>query len=302
MGSVFVNAEGQLRNGWWMLVFTVVLFCLGVPATFAGSALRHAGVSGAWLTPSSFLVTLAATWLCTRMRREPLASVGFRLDRRWALEFAAGAGLGGAVMVLAAGLVWAAGGLRFELDPGRGAAGLLSGLYLFTLVAFFEETLFRGFLFQRLRDGLGVPAAQVLLALLFAYAHWGNPGMHGATKLWATLNIALAAVLLGLAYLRTHSLALPIGMHLGWNWTQGNLLGFGVSGTTDQPGWLRPVFLGKPDWVTGGTFGLEASVFGVVAVLLAIGLLWRWKGIRPYSAQGPLPDLPEAHGPLHEGP
>lgn len=293
MGSVFVSSEGQLRNGWWIAIFALVLFCLGVPATFATTALQHAGIPGVWLMPSTFLITLATTWICTRMRKEPLASVGFRLDRRWALELALGTGLGAAVMVLAAVLVWSAGGLRFVMDPQRSLAGLLGGLALFTVVAFFEETLFRGFLFQRLRDGLGAPAAQVLLALLFAYAHWGNPGMQGATKAWATLNIALAAVFLGLAYLRTASLALPIGIHLGWNWTQGNVLGFGVSGTTDQHGWLKPVFLGRPDWVTGGAFGLEASVFGVVAVLLGIGLLWRWRPATAAPSTAPAPAGPD---------
>ncbi|MDP2875687.1 MAG: CPBP family intramembrane metalloprotease, partial [Holophaga sp.] len=127
-------------------------------------------------------------------------------------------------------------------------------------------------------DGIGEWPTQIVLALLFGIAHWGNPGMLGAVKYWATLDIALAAVFLGLAYLRTRSLALPIGIHLGWNWTQGNVLGFGVSGTTGHPGWIRPIFHGKPEWMSGGTFGIEASIFGVIAVLIGIYLLWQWKG------------------------
>jgi hypothetical protein len=158
------------------------------------------------------------------------------------------------------------------------------------LVALWEENLFRGFLFQRLVDGLGAWPAQVILALLFAQAHWGNPGMHGATKAWATLDIALAAVFLGLAYLRTRSLALPIGIHLGWNWTQGNVLGFGVSGTSVQHGWVHPVFQGKPEWMSGGAFGLEASLFGVLAVLVGILLLWWWQGSAGARAADPMPE------------
>ena len=73
--------------------------------------------------------------------------------------------------------------------------------------------------------------------------------MQGVTKFWASLGIALAAVLLGLAYLRTRSLALPIGIHLGWNWFQGNILGFGVSGNS-QRGWVQPLFHGKAQWVS----------------------------------------------------
>jgi hypothetical protein len=111
--------------------------------------------------------------------------------------------------------------------------------------------------------------------------HWGNPGMHGATKIWATVNIALAAVLLGLCYLRTRSLALPIGVHLGWNWAQGSLLGFGVSGTTDIKGLWTPVFHSKPEWLTGGAFGLEASLVCTLVCGVAILGLWRWKGLAP---------------------
>lgn len=293
MGTVFVNADGQLRNGWWALVFILFLAALGTVAGLLAAPLRAAGVASPWLTPGTFLAALAATWACTRLRRERLASVGFRMDRRWALECAVGTALGAGVMLLAAALVLVAGGVRFTLEPGRSLGGLLMGLYLFIFVALFEEALFRGFLFQRLRDGLGASGAQVLMALFFAYAHWRNPGMHGATKAWATLNIALAAILLGLGYLRSNSLALPIGMHLGWNWTQGNLLGFGVSGTTDQHGWLKPVFLGRPDWVTGGAFGLEASVFGVVAVLVAIAVLWRWRPSSAAPSTGPAPAAPD---------
>ena len=122
---------------------------------------------------------------------------------------------------------------------------------------------------------------QLVFAGLFALGHWGNPGMHGATRAWATLNIGLAAILLGFCYLRTRSLALPIGVHLGWNWAQGSLLGFGVSGTTDIKGVWSPVFHGRPEWLTGGAFGLEASVVCTLVCSATILVLWRWRG--PFS-------------------
>ena len=105
----------------------------------------------------------------------------------------------------------------------------------------------------------------------------GQDGMEGATLAWATLDTALGAILLGLAYLRSGSLALPIGIHFGWNWVQGSVLGFDVSGF-GQAGWLSPELLGKPQWLSGGAFGPEASVFAVVVDTAAIALLWRWKG------------------------
>jgi hypothetical protein len=143
--------------------------------------------------------------------------------------------------------------------------------------------------FQRLVDGAGPLIAQVSMAILFAVAHWDNPGMEGATQVWATLDTALGAVLLGLAFLRTGSLALPIGIHFGWNWVQGSVLGFDVSGI-GQAGWLSPELLDKPQWLSGGTFGPEASVFAVLVDVVSIVLLWRWKGAteRPLDRTTPV--------------
>jgi hypothetical protein len=291
MESIFFNDRKALRNGWWVLIYLGILVACISSFQLLIPVLKRVGIrNGDWVVGLLFLFSLLATWICARLRKEPLASVGWRLDGRWAREFAWGTLFGAGVMVLAAGLLWAVGGVTWELDPARGFRALGLGFAVFVVVALWEEHLFRGFIFQRLVEGVGVWPTQVILALLFGVAHWGNPGMHGAVKVWATLDIALAAVFLGLAYLRTRSLALPIGIHLGWNWTQGNVLGFGVSGTTTQHGWVHPVFQGKPEWVSGGAFGLEASLLGVIAVLVGIVLLWRWQGSAGVPAGGAQPE------------
>jgi len=286
MTKVFFNAEGRLRNGWWALLFLAFLG-LGL-ATFRASIplFKHAGIgSGDWVLAVLFGLSLLATWACTHLRKEPLASVGFQLNRRWAKELAYGILLGAGVMLLGALFVALFGGVTWELHPARSLRLAATGFAVFSLVALWEENLFRGFLFQRLVEGLGIWPTQLLLAVFFALSHWGNPGMNGATKAWASLGIGLAAIFLGLAYLRTRSLALPVGIHLGWNWTQGDLLGFGVSGSVDRPGLLRPLFHGKPEWLSGGTFGLEASALGVLAIVIGIAMLWRWRGIAPEAPQ-----------------
>jgi membrane protease YdiL (CAAX protease family) len=275
LSRCFFNDAGGLRNGWWALFFLV---CVGVTTrvyTPLSHGLQALGVAKDWLHPLPIAMVLLATWICTRLRREPLSRVGLRMDRRWAREFAWGSAIGLGGMALATGLIVAVGGVRFELDPARSLGAMGFGLYMFLSVAALEELLFRGFLFQRLVAGIGVWPAQVALALLFAFAHWGNPGMEGAAKVWASFDIALAAIALGLAYLRTGSLALPIGLHLGWNWAQGYLLGFGVSGV-DMSGWLQPVFQGLPSWITGGDFGPEASAMGVIADLAMLAVIWKW--------------------------
>ncbi len=275
--TMFFNSDGRLRNGWWMLVFIGCVALTRFVYRPVTHGLKDLGVAAGWLEPASFLFILLATWACTRLRKEPLSNVGFVLDRRWLSEIAWGTLIGMGSMLAAVAMIWAIGGVRLELNPARSLMTLGYGFYMFLFVALFEETLFRGFLFQRLLDGAGVWVAQIAMALLFAVSHWGNPGMHGATEVWASIDIALAAVMLGLAYLRTRSLALPVGLHLGWNWMQGHVLGFGVSGI-DQPGWFHPVFLGKAQWLTGGAFGPESSAFAVVVDLITVFLIWKWKG------------------------
>ena len=280
MRGLFLDDHGALRSGWRILQFILILGALG----FALSTLGRIGppawqgaFPGRWADAA---VALAATWLCLRAEGEPLASAGLRPGGRFLQEVALGT-LGGAVLMLAvAGLIRGLGGLHWVRTPGVGAGSLVAGAWLYLAVACHEELLFRGYPFQRAVQGLRFTGAQALFAAAFVAAHWDNPGMAGATRLWATLNIGLAGLLMGFAWRRTGSLALPIGLHLGWNWTQGTLLGFGVSGTGGA-GWWTPVFHDRPEWLTGGAFGLEATAACALLCGAAVAGLWRWRGRMP---------------------
>ena len=277
MNKLLRNDTGQLRNGWWILVFAAVFLASQFVYRPVSKGLRHIGLDRDWLAPLPVVFLLGVTWICLRLRRQRLADVGLRMDAAWARQLLAGIALGGVEMLAVAALILLAGGVRFELDPARALAALAHGAWLFAWAAVIEELLFRGFVFQRLVDGLGALPALLLMAALFALGHWDNPGMEDGTRVVAVLDTALAGFMLGLAWLRTGSLALPLGIHFGWNWTQGSLLGFDVSGLA-QAGWLHPLLLDKPQWLTGGAFGPEASLFSVGVDLLVIALLWRWKG------------------------
>ena len=285
MKRVFVDSNDRLRNGWWILLFVVLMLASRWVYTPTSRVLQKLGATPDVLELLRFAFLLLVTWICVRLRKERLSSVGFELNVRWAREFGIGSCCGIASALLAVVMIWTVGGVRLELDPARSLTVLLHGLFLFLSVALFEETLFRGFVFQRFVAGVGRWIAQITVGLLFASAHWDNPDMDGPILAWATLELFLGAVLLGLAYLRTRSLALPIGIHLGWNWALGPVLGFGVSGF-EQAGWFRPLLQDMPEWVTGGRFGPEASLFAVIADLSLILLLWRWKGSVPSQVRG----------------
>ena len=275
--KVFLDPEGALRNGWKALGYFLLVVAISLLLSPLYRLLPRALRTVFPPQGTGVLACLAAAWCFLRTEDAPLGSLGLRLNGRFLSHLLLGT-LGGCALIgAAAGLVWSLGGLHWTRTPGVGLAPLAKAAWLFLAVALFEELLFRGYAFQRAARGLGFTGAQTAFALIFALLHWGNPGMAGATRAWATVNIALAALLLGFCWRRTGSLALPIGVHLGWNWTQGSLLGFGVSGTASQ-GWWTPVFHGRPEWLTGGSFGLEASLPGVLVCGAAVLALGAWKG------------------------
>ena len=149
-------------------------------------------------------------------------------------------------------------------------------LTLLAAAAATEELLFRGFLFQRLIEGIGIWPAQLAIAALFVLTHSDALREIGPLAYLAGANIFLASILFGLAYVRTQSLAMPLGLHFAANVVQGPILGFGVSGD-EQPGLLAPTFDSASDWLTGGAFGLEASVPGIMCVLVLLVVFLRGK-------------------------
>jgi membrane protease YdiL (CAAX protease family) len=278
LSTCFIRPQGSVRSGWKVLGFMALFMSLGILISSVARAVHVPRLDMTALVWMNAAIMALASLICVRLERRSFQDLGFRLGRRWLGECLAGT-LGGILLILlTALLVKGLGGFHWERAGEVGARQLLLAAWTFLGVAFNEEIMSRGFPFQRLVEGAGPWVGQLVFAALFALLHWGNPGMSGATKVWATLNIGLAAILLGFCYLRTRSLALPIGVHLGWNWAQGSLLGFGVSGTSEAKGLWTPVFHGKPEWLTGGAFGLEASLMCTLVCGAAILALWRWRG------------------------
>ena len=131
---------------------------------------------------------------------------------------------------------------------------------LFFLVAVSEEIFFRGILFRMINRRWNIWAALVISALIFSGLHILNDN----ATLWSSIAIAIeAGSLLGAAYAYSKNIWLPIGIHWIWNYTQGNILGFPVSGEDNVTSIITPEISG-PQWLTGGSFGAEASVISAV--------------------------------------
>jgi hypothetical protein len=147
-------------------------------------------------------------------------------------------------------------------------AAAVLGVIIFGALA--EELMFRGYPFQRLIEGIGPTGAIVVFSMLFGVVHLSNPG---ATA-WGLVNTIAIGILLSVAYLRTGALWMPWGFHLAWNSTLGLLLGLPVSGLRLFNVAVHTTALG-PKWLTGGSYGIEASIPGACAIILGLIIIWK---------------------------
>jgi membrane protease YdiL (CAAX protease family) len=273
---------GPLKAAGWTVLFLVAGFVLTVVIAAGGFALTGGiGVPGGPAPRDLMIQTVSgllgfglATW-----------AIGIRVlrltpsDLRWLPLAGAGRGfsrgllLGSLPAVLALVLSVVLGDARFLRDAG-GPLGYLSQVGLTALMlapaALVEELIFRGVGQVVLARAFGRLPAILALSALFALAHILNPN-----PTWlGLLNIALAGVLLGIAFYAPGGIWTAWGVHLGWNATLA-ALDAPVSGLPFRIPWIdyRP---GGPAWLTGGSFGPEGGLLATGAILLATGAVWHW--------------------------
>ena len=171
---------------------------------------------------------------------------------------------GAALMAGVIGVLWLAGSYTVTA-VNTGVLWLRSLLIFGLATGIAEEIIFRGVLFRIIDERWGLWPALTVSALFFGFAHASNAN----ATLWSSIAIAIeAGILLGVVYHVTKSLWVCIGMHMAWNFFEGTVFGSAVSGIAARGSWLQPQFSG-PDWLTGGSFGIEASVLTVLLSLAA---------------------------------
>ena len=257
---------------------------------------------GSALTSLMSAVTVAmAVYLAGRwFDRRRFSSFGFHFSRQWWLDLVFGFGLAGVLMGLvfaveaAFGWVEVTGTWQSSGSPFWQEIGL--ALLAFICVGFYEEMLFRAYHLRNLAEGLNIswigPRWALALALIlssaaFSLGHLANPNAS-----WSgIINIFLAGFFLSAGFLLTGEMAIPIGLHIGWNFFQGNIFGFPVSGT-DAGASVITIQQAGLDLLTGGKFGPEGGLVGLIAILLGLAAVAGWVRLtrRKVSLQNQLAD------------
>ncbi len=192
------------------------------------------------------------------------------VERRKATEFSTGGmihetlyglGVGSGIMVLLVFIMFVSG---FYIVKGFNSevTTYINFIFIYTILAFEEELIFRLILFRLVEESLGTWVSILFQIFLFGFVHAFNPN----ATFWSSLAIGVeAGILLSAVYIYTRRMWFALALHMAWNYTQGVIFGINVSGFS-ATGIIEPVISG-PDILTGGSFGLEASMISIVICL-----------------------------------
>jgi membrane protease YdiL (CAAX protease family) len=216
------------------------------------------------------LGVLLAAYILLRIDHRPMADLGLSLSGHfksliWGMLIAV------VIYLIGFGASLMLGGIEV-VDVHFSLYAMSSGFLLYIIVAITEEVMVRGYILGRLlQTSLNKFLALFISAAIFAALHLSNPNV----TFLSILNILLAGLLLGASYLYTHNLMFPISLHLFWNWIQGTVLGYQVSGQEIGSTLLtlhRPV---DSIW-NGGKFGFEGSLLCTILAFVATLLIIWW--------------------------
>lgn len=286
MKHYFINpATDLLRAGWrvliFLLIFVVLTAAVMVTVRSILGGLRGGGVLQFMLLA---ITATGAVFISRRyLDKKTLRSLGLRLDRFAILDILSGILISALVMagvfffMLSTRVIEFNGFSWWQNGPGPGIGFQFSVIPVvmavvskLAFVAWWEELVFRGYLLQNAIEGIGLKWGIVLMSLVFGLGHFINPD----ATLLSSLLIALIAPQLIYAYLKTGQLWLPMGLHLGWNFFQASIFGFAASGQV-SPSLISQTPSG-PDWLSGGHFGAEGSVYILPFTVLSFFIIHYW--------------------------
>lgn len=267
-----------------MLLATAINLALQAVANITAWEITTNSLAWQLVTSVSTLIVMTASVFLARrwFDHRSIRSLGLRWDGGAARDLLAGFLIATLMMFLMFFIGRLGGWLMVSSyawqnpDPGQWWLSMLVMFVAFIGVGWEEELVTRGYLLHNLADSwlstsgrVKIIMAVILTSALFGFMHMLNPN---ATWIGA-LGSGLAGIFLAYGLIASKRLWLPIGIHIGWNFIEGPILGFPVSGMTDFVPMVQQQISG-PDWLTGGAFGPEAGVVLLPALVLGTILVW----------------------------
>jgi len=275
---VFFNDRG-LRAGWRLLIYILLVFFFGIVINQVGRRIHpptHEMPTPRLMIFSeaiNFALVFGVALIMAKIEKRSPGEYGLPLFGALGKNFWLGMLFGLLEILALIGLIAAFGGYSFG-SLALSHAGIvrwgLIHLVLFTLVGFFEEFAFRGYVQFTLGDGIGFWPAAILLSVGFGAAHLGNPG----EGLVGAASVVVVGLLFAFTLYRTGNLWYAVGLHASFDWGETFLFSVPNSGTV-MVGHLSNALLHGPKWLTGASVGPEGSVFCFLTMALQfLVVLW----------------------------
>ncbi len=292
MTNPFYNSEEQRLRALFRILLFIFLFVLvmAAPSFIPYTSLEFLG---------RFVLSLGLFYVAIQyIDQRSWKQSGLIINSTWLKECIAGIVIAGGVMGFIFLIEWQTGSLEvtgYGWERNGDQFWLIPLLVFFIQMAsvgFYEELMARGYLIPNIAEGFTISSitpqkaaiiAIVISSSIFGILHAGNP----SASITAVVNIIIAGVMLAVPFVITGRLALPIGLHFSWNFFQGGIFGFRVSGMEVRSSLIQ-IQQGGPEWWTGGAFGPEAGVIGVLGIILILllSLLYlRWTGVKMEYAE-----------------
>ena len=292
---MFTDATGRLQPIWAFVLSALLSYAALLVADYTAAVLAGDHVLRFEMVFRPVLVGMLLgifSWLLTvgdHVDEHRIAAQGLPMSRGWGRQWGLGCLIGLLLVLVAVVPVAVFGGVSFRRTLDLHAmARIVAVLGVLITGALAEELMFRGYPFQRLVEGIGAPWAIVVFSVLFGVVHLANPG----ATIWGLINTMAIGVLFAAAYLRTKALWLPWGIHFGWNAALGLVFGLPVSGLRLFNVAVHATAQG-PRWLTGGSYGLEASAPGALAICVGFVIICK----APFQRLVPASAPPEPQNP-----
>ena len=293
--EIFISPdEPRLRAGWRLLIMTaanfILMMLLIMPFAIVYKT-KGSKVPFLLVQSISFISITIVVFLSRKvLDRRSIKSLGLDFKENFFQDILIGILVSAVILGIIFLAEWALGyltiqGFSWQTEPLQAVlTGTLSSAILFILTGWIEELQFRGYYLQNLADGINMTWAIILSAIWFAVMHLFNPN----ASMQIIPGLFIAGVFFAFAYIRTRQLWLAIGIHIGWNYFEGTVYGFQVSGIDIYRLVIQDVQ--GPKLITGGAFGPEAGLILFPAIAIGFGLIYLYTKNRIGASDGARPN------------
>ena len=207
------------------------------------------------------------------IEKRKISTLGFAKEN-WLKKYAKGFLVGFAMMASVVGILFLYKGVKVETNPIQPVGVKAIGGVLFILIGWIvqgatEEIVTRGWFMNVIGARYNATFALILSSSVFGILHLLNPQV----SIIAVINIILVGFFYGIYVMKSNDLWVVCGMHTAWNFAQGNIFGFEVSGINVEVSTLFDLKLVGNDIITGGSFGVEGGLIATLVLIASIFIL-----------------------------